>query len=68
LILGSGQIFLALIAARVALWVLRGWRDYPRGPADPRGPRGPGGGLRILAGGSPRRARGLAPPPRREAA
>jgi len=55
LFIAGGEIFLALIAARVAVWVLRGWSDARRasGPA-PRGPRGPGGGLRALAGGGQR--------------
>ena len=49
--LAGGEIFLALIAARVAVWMLRGLRDYWRSDAPPA-PRGPGGGLRVLAGGA----------------
>jgi hypothetical protein len=55
-VLAGGEIFLALIAARVAVWVLRGWRDARRAEGGPRRPRGPGGGLRVLAGGGARGA------------
>ena len=58
LFLTGGELFLGLIAARVAVWVLRGWRDYHRaGASGPPRPRGPGGGLRVLAGGGSRGAR-----------
>jgi hypothetical protein len=50
-LLAGGEIFLGLVAARVAVWVVRGWRDYRRGGTSPPHPRGPGGGLRVLAGG-----------------
>jgi hypothetical protein len=50
-ILAGGEIFLGLIAARVGVWVLRGWREYRRA-ADPQPPPpGPRGGLRVLPGG-----------------
>lgn len=55
LVVASGQIFLALVAARVAVWVLIGWRRTQRGEG-PEGPGGPGGGLRVLAGGVSRSA------------
>ena len=52
--LAGGELFLAAVALRIAVWVVRGWRDWralarSEGGAD--GPRGPGGGLRVLAGG-----------------
>ena len=51
-LLAGGEIFLGLVAARVGVWVVRGWRDYRRADASgPPRPRGPGGGLRVLAGG-----------------
>jgi hypothetical protein len=51
-LLAGGEIFLGLVAARVAVWVVRGWRDYRRGGGSPPPrPRGPGGGLRVLTGG-----------------
>ena len=46
----GGEIVLALIGLRVALWVARGWREL-RAQEKPKPPRGPGGGLRCLAGG-----------------
>lgn len=46
----GGEIVLALIGLRVALWVARGWREL-RAQERPKPPRGPGGGLRCLAGG-----------------
>ena len=46
----GGEIVLALIGLRVALWVARGWREM-RAQERPTPPRGPGGGLRCLAGG-----------------
>jgi hypothetical protein len=56
-VLAGGEIFLALIAARVGVWVLRGWWNTRRtSDQEPRGPRGPGGGLRALAGGGQRSA------------
>jgi hypothetical protein len=56
--LAGGEIFLGLVAARVGVWVLRGWREYRRG-ADPQPPPpGPGGGLRVLQGGLARDAGG----------
>jgi hypothetical protein len=58
LFLAGGEIFLGLVAARVGVWVLRGWRDYRRS-ADPQPPPpGPGGGLRVLPGGLARDAGG----------
>jgi hypothetical protein len=52
-LLAGGEIFLGLVAARIAVWVVRGWRDYRRaGASPPPHPRGPGGGLRVLAGGA----------------
>jgi hypothetical protein len=49
--LAGGEIFLGLIAARVGVWVLRGWREYRRGLDPQPPPPGPRGGLRLLAGG-----------------
>jgi hypothetical protein len=46
----GGEIVLALIGLRVAIWVARGWRELRR-QERPTPPRGPGGGLRCLAGG-----------------
>jgi hypothetical protein len=48
--LAGGEIVLAIVGLRVALWVARGWREFRRGER-PTPPRGPGGGLRCLAGG-----------------
>jgi len=48
-LLAGGEIFLGLVAARIAVWVVRGWRSYRREGAPP--PRPPGGGLRVLSGG-----------------
>jgi len=50
-LLAGGEIFLGLVAARIAVWVVRGWRGYRRAGAPPPRPRGPGGGLRLLSGG-----------------
>jgi hypothetical protein len=47
-LLAGGEIFLAGVFLRVAVWVLRGWRERPR-PGPPRGPRG---GLRVIPGGA----------------
>ena len=61
-ILFGGEIFLTFAALRVAIWVLRGWRDFDVGP--PPGPPGPKGGLPLarpqlaLVRGARRRARG----------
>ena len=49
-LLMGGEIVLALIGLRVALWVARGWREL-RAQERPKPPRGPGGGLRCLEGG-----------------
>ena len=49
-LLMGGEIVLALIGLRVALWVARGWREL-RAQERPKPPPGPGGGLRCLAGG-----------------
>jgi hypothetical protein len=54
-ILFGGELFLMFAAVRVALWVLRGWRDFDLGPAP--GPPGPEGGLPLARPG-PRPARG----------
>jgi hypothetical protein len=50
--LAGGEIFLGLVAARIGIWVLRGWREYRRGAPAPPSPPGPGGGLRVLPGGA----------------
>jgi hypothetical protein len=50
LFLMGGEIVLALIGLRVALWVARGWREL-RAQDRPKPPGGPGGGLRCLTGG-----------------
>jgi hypothetical protein len=47
-LLAGGEIFLAGVFLRVAVWVLRGWGGRPR-PGPPRGPRG---GLRVIPGGA----------------
>ncbi|HBZ69665.1 MAG TPA: hypothetical protein DEP35_08030 [Deltaproteobacteria bacterium] len=44
-ILFGGEIFLIVAVVRVAVWVLRGWRDFDAGP--PNGPPGPKGGLPL---------------------
>jgi hypothetical protein len=44
-ILFGGELFLMFATLRVALWVLRGWRDFDAGP--PPGPPGPQGGLPL---------------------
>src|SRR5271157_5878940 len=44
-ILFGGELFLTFAALRVAIWVLRGWRDFDAGP--PSGPPGPQGGLPL---------------------
>ena len=54
-ILFGGELFLTFAAVRVALWVLRGWRDFDAGPSP--GPPGPEGGL-PLARPAPRPSRG----------
>jgi hypothetical protein len=59
-LLAGGEIFLGLVAARVGVWVVRGWRDYHRVAASgPPRPCGPGGGLRAVAGGGARVDAGL---------
>jgi hypothetical protein len=65
LLLAGGELFLAAIGLRIAVWVVRGWREWRAvaGPGAPPGPRGPGGGLRPLPGG-----RGPAASPLRDAA
>jgi hypothetical protein len=45
-ILFGGELFFTLAALRVAIWVLRGWRDFETGP--PSGPPGPQGGLPLV--------------------
>jgi hypothetical protein len=56
LLLLSGEIVLAAIGLRIALWVALGWRAS-RAATTPRSrPRGPKGGLRVLAGGAPEAA------------
>jgi len=54
-ILFGGELFLTFAAVRVALWVLRGWRDFDAGPSPD--PPGPGGGLPLARPG-PRPSRG----------
>ena len=49
-ILFGGELFLTFAALRVALWVLRGWRDFDAGPSP--GPSGPEGGLPFACPGS----------------
>jgi hypothetical protein len=49
-ILFGGELFLTFAALRVALWVLRGWRDFDAGPSP--GPSGPEGGLPLARPGS----------------
>jgi hypothetical protein len=58
-LLGGGELFLAAIGLRIAVWVARGWREWREvyRAERPTGPRGPKGGLRLLAGG----AQGSAP-------
>jgi hypothetical protein len=57
-LLAGGEIFLGLVAARVAVWVVRGWLSYRREGSPPPRPGGPGGGLRVLSGGRSGRAGG----------
>ena len=55
--LAGGELFLAAVALRIAVWVVRGWRDWgalARSEGDGEGPRGPGGGLRVVPGGGGR--------------
>jgi hypothetical protein len=56
LILYGAEVFLAIIGARIAFWMLRGWSAYRAGERSPDGPGGPDGGrrtgLRVLAGGA----------------
>jgi hypothetical protein len=64
-LLAGGEIFLAAVALRIAVWVVRGWRGW-RALDDPGagdGPPGPGGGLRVVRGGG-----GAEPPSWRAAA
>lgn len=63
--LAGGEIVLALIGLRVAVWVARGWREFRAVPRPPGPPRGPRGGLRSVAGG---RSETAAPPALRDAA
>lgn len=51
-VLFGGELFLAFAALRVAIWVLRGWRDFDAG--SPPIPPGPQGGLPL---GPPERRR-----------
>jgi hypothetical protein len=54
LFLAGGELFLAAVALRIAVWVLRGWRDWralARSEGGGDGPRGPGGGLRLVPRG-----------------
>jgi hypothetical protein len=53
LLLLGGEIVLAAIGLRIAIWVALGWRACRAAPTPPSGPRGPKGGLRVLAGGAP---------------
>ena len=60
-ILFGGELFLIVAVVRVAIWVLRGWRDFDAGP--PPDSPGPQGGLplarpqlRLLRGGRTRAA------------
>jgi len=65
-ILFGGELFLTFAALRVAIWVLRGWRDFDAGP--PSGPPGPQGGLPLARPQRRRLRRGgarAAPPLRR---
>lgn len=53
LVLYGAEVFLAIIGARIAIWVLRGWSAFRAGERSPEGPSGPGGpGLRLLEGGA----------------
>lgn len=64
LLLAAGEIVLAAVALRVAVWVALGWRARRSPPEPPGGgPGGPGGGLRLVRGGA-----AAAPPPERLAA
>jgi hypothetical protein len=65
-ILFGGELFFIVAVLRVAIWVLRGWRDFDAGP--PPGPPGPPGGLPLarpqlvlLRGG---KTRAVGPPKR----
>jgi hypothetical protein len=67
-ILFGGELFFTFAALRVAIWVLRGWRDFDMGP--PPGPPGPEGGLPQVVPPRQRRLRGSprrAPGPMRRA-
>jgi hypothetical protein len=49
--LAGGELFLAAVALRIAVWVVRGWRDWGalvRSAGAGDDPRGPGGGLRLV--------------------
>jgi hypothetical protein len=57
LLLAGGELVLAAVALRIAVWVARGWRAWRAlergggGGPGPRGPGGPEGGLRVMPGG-----------------
>jgi hypothetical protein len=48
--LAGGEVVVAIIALRIALWMARGWRDW-RAVIGGDEPVGPGGGLRVIPGG-----------------
>jgi hypothetical protein len=56
----GGELVIAFLLARIAIWVLRGWRRAPATRRDPPGPGG-GGGFRAPA---PARAAPRRAPPR----
>jgi hypothetical protein len=52
--LAGGELVLAAVAVRIAVWVARGWREWralERSGGGGKGPGGPNGGLRVLPGG-----------------
>jgi hypothetical protein len=50
LVLYGAEVFLAIIGARIAFWVLRGWSAFRAGERSPDGPGGPDGGRRMGPG------------------
>jgi hypothetical protein len=58
LLLAGGELFLAAIGLRIAVWMARGWLDLRAAPSEGGAPEPPGpkGGLRILRGGRTVRA------------
>jgi hypothetical protein len=62
-LLAGGELFLAAIGLRIAVWVARGWREWRAlaRPGAPPGPRGPRGGLRGPRDGLRGRRDGLRP-------